>query len=204
MQCPRCGHENANSSTFCEQCSSPLSVTEVTPEQAEYKAPPPSLLNGHKKLSLAPPSPPSPPLEHNQVVPPAHPVPPPSSYPQNVTPTRIGIFSGMLYFIGTIITIVGLLGALTTLGSGTVIGLLGLLLTLIVMTISIVFFVRLRYRASILRWWQRIMWIAGATLAAFLALILEVIISPHSSLTLYYTAFVLLLYGLSWTAIALW
>ncbi|HAT46536.1 MAG TPA: hypothetical protein DCS90_15660, partial [Ktedonobacter sp.] len=57
MQCPRCGHENANSSTFCEQCSSPLSVTEVTPEQAEYKAPPPSLLNGHKKLSLAPPSP---------------------------------------------------------------------------------------------------------------------------------------------------
>jgi hypothetical protein len=110
----------------------------------------------------------------------------------------------VLYFIGTIIAIVGLLGALTTLASGTDIGLLGLLLTLIVITISIVFFVRLRNRASILRWWQRIMWIAGATLAAFLALILEVIISPHSPLTLYYTACVLLLYGLSWTAIALW
>lgn len=201
MQCPRCGHENANSSTFCEQCSSPLSVTEVTPEQAEYKAPPPSLFNGHKKLSLAPPPPPSQPLEYGQVAPSAS---PPFSYPKSVTPTRIGTFSGVLYFIGTIIAIVGLLGALTTLGSGTVIGLLGLLLTLIVMTISIVFFVRLRNRASILRWWQRIMRIAGATLAAFLALILEVIISPHSPLTLYYTAFVLLLYGLSWTAIALW
>ncbi len=204
MQCPRCGHENANSSTFCEQCSSPLSVTELTPEQAEYKAPPPSLLNGHKKLSLVPLPPPSPPLEYDQVASPASPASPPFSYPQSVTPTRIGIFSGVLYFIGTIIAIVGLLGALTTLASGTVIGLLGLLLTLIVMTISIVFFIRLRNRASILRWWQRIMWIAGATLAAFLALILEVTISPHSPLTLYYTAFVLLLYGLSWTAIALW
>jgi hypothetical protein len=198
MQCPRCGHENANSSTFCEQCSSPLSVTEVTPEQAEYKAPPPPLLNGHKKLSLAPPSPHAQPLEHNQVV------PPPSSYPLSSTPTNVGIFSGVLYFIGTVIAIVGLLGALTTFGSGTVIGLLGLLLTLIVMTLSIVFFVRLRYRASILRWWQRIIWIAGATLATFLALILEVIISPHSSLTLYFTAFVLLFYGLSWIAISLW
>ncbi|MDQ6644874.1 MAG: zinc ribbon domain-containing protein [Chloroflexota bacterium] len=204
MHCPRCGHENAQSSTFCEQCNSPLSVTEVTLEQAEYKAPPPSLLNGHKKLSLAPPSLPSPPPEYDQVVPLAPPVSPPSSYPQSVTSTRIGIFSGVLYFIGTIIAIVGLLGAITTLGSGTGIGLLGLLLTLIVMTISIVFFVRLRNRAPILRWWQRIMWIVGATLATFLALILEVIVSPHSLLTLYYTAFVLLLYGLSWTAIALW
>lgn len=204
MQCPRCGHENANPSTFCEQCSSPLNITELTSEQAEYKAPPPPLLNGHKKLSLAPPSTPSPQLEHDKVVPPATPATPPSSYPLSVTPTGIGIFSGVLYFIGTIISIVGLLGALTTLASGTGIGLLGLLLTLIVLTISIVFFVRLRYRAPILRWWQRIMWISGATLVAFLALILEVIISPHSSLTLYYTAFVLLLYGFSWTAIALW
>jgi hypothetical protein len=204
MQCPRCGHENANSSTFCEQCNSPLSVTEVTPEQAEYKAPPPSLLNGHKKLPLALPPTPSRSLEYDQVALHTPPTSPHFSYPQNVAPPRIGIFSGVLYLIGTFISIVGLLGALTTLGSGTVIGLSGLLLALVVMMISIAFFVRLRYRTPILRWWQRIMWIAGATLVAFLALILEVIVSPHSPLTLYYTAFVLLLYGLSWTAIALW
>jgi hypothetical protein len=70
--------------------------------------------------------------------------------------------------------------------------------------LSIVFFVRLRRRASSLRWWQRIAWVIGATLIASLALILEAIVSAHGPLTQYFTAFVLLLYGLGMAAIAIW
>jgi hypothetical protein len=200
MQCPRCGHENASSSDYCEQCGTPQNVTEGTPVQVEYqlefRVPPPPPLNGHKALPLQLPPPPT--LEYEHLTPPL------SSYSQSIARLRVGIFSGVLYFVGTIIAIFGLLGALTTLGSGTVIGLTGLLLALVVLILSIVFFVRLRRRAPTLRWWQRIVWVIGATLIASLALILEAIVSPHGPLTQYFTAFVLLLYGLGVAAIAVW
>lgn len=205
MQCPRCGHENASSSAYCEQCGAPQNVTEGTPVQVgyqvEYKVPPPPPLNGHKALPLQlppPPSPSPPTLKYDQLTSPL------SSYSQNTARPRIGIFSGILYFIGTIIVIFGLLGAITIPGSGTVIGLTGLLLALVVLILSIIFFVRLHRRAPTLRWWQRIVWIIGATLMASLALILEAIVSPHGPLTQYFTAFVLLFYGLGFAAIAIW
>ena len=201
MQCPRCGHENASSRAYCERCGTPLNGTEETPVQVEYKVPPPPPLNGHKVLPLQLPHPPlSPPpnLEDDEVTPTL------LAHPESIARPRVGVFSGILYFIGTVIAIFGLLGALTTPGSGTVTGLIGLLLALVVLILSIVFFVRLRRRAPTLRWWQRIVWIIGATLIAALALILEAIVSPHGLLTQYFTAFVQLLYGLGLAAIAIW
>lgn len=201
MQCPRCGHENASSRAYCERCGTPLNGTEGTSVQVEYKVPPPPPLNGHKVLPLQLPHPPlSPPpkLEDDEVTPTL------LAHPESIARPRVGVFSGILYFIGTVIAIFGLLGALTTPGSGTVIGLTGLLLALVVLILSIVFFVRLRRRAPTLRWWQRIVWIIGATLIAALALILEAIVSPHGLLTQYFTAFVQLFYGLGLAAIAIW
>lgn len=205
MQCPRCGHENASSSAYCEECGAPQNVTEGTPVQVgyqvEYKVPPPPPLNGHKALPLQPPPPSSPSpstSKYDQLTPPL------SLYSQSIARPRARIFSGILYFLGTIIVIFGLLGALTIPGSGTVIGLSGLLLALVVMILSIVTFVRLGKRAPTLRWWQRIVWIIGATVIASLALILEAIVSPHGQLTQYFTAFVLLFYGLGFAAIAIW
>jgi hypothetical protein len=116
----------------------------------------------------------------------------------------IGVFSGFLYFIGALITILGVLGIIVTFGSGTSTGLVGLLLAFALLTTSIVFFIRQRRRALLLRWWQRILWILGATLAAFIILIVEVIVSPNAALTNYFTGCVILLYGLAWTGIAIW
>src|SRR5438105_4018886 len=144
MQCPRCGHENAGSRAYCERCGTPLNGTEGTSVQVEYKVPPPPPLNGHKVLPLQLPHPPlSPPprLEDDEVTPTL------LAHPESIARPRVGVFSGILYFIGTVIAIFGLLGALTTPGSGTVTGLIGLLLALVVLILSIVFFVRLRRRA---------------------------------------------------------
>ncbi|TMB79914.1 MAG: zinc ribbon domain-containing protein, partial [Chloroflexi bacterium] len=136
MQCPRCGHENASSRAYCERCGTPLNGTEGTSVQVEYKVPPPPPLNGHKVLPLQLPHPPlSPPpnLEDDEVTPTL------LAHPESIARPRVGVFSGILYFIGTVIAIFGLLGALTTPGSGTVTGLIGLLLALVVLILSIVF-----------------------------------------------------------------
>src|SRR5229473_863497 len=70
MQCPRCNLENAGASAYCERCGTLLlDLTQHTPEEVEYKAPPPPPLNGHNEiprpapleLTDPPPSPPPPP-----------------------------------------------------------------------------------------------------------------------------------------------
>jgi hypothetical protein len=196
MQCPHCGFENVNATAFCEQCGAPQNALAITLEQEEYKAPPPPPLNGH---TIPPPPSPSPPsLEHDLGA-----VPPYSHAQSNIGPgTRI--FSAILYFIGIFIAIFGLLGILTTFGSGNTIGLIGLLLSLFIVIVCIVFLFRIRKRTLNLRWWQRIVWIVGATLVAFLALILEVIAYPGGTLTNYFTGTIILLYGLCCAAIAIW
>jgi hypothetical protein len=195
MRCPHCGFENVNASAYCEQCGTPQNIREIALEQEEYKAPPPPPLNGHNVL---PPVPLPSSIEYNQVT------PPPFSYPQVIARPGIGILSGILYFIGVAIAIFGLLGILTTFGTGTIIGLTGLLLTLIMVIVSIVLFFRIRKRITKLRWWQRIVWIIGTTLVAFLALILEVIVYPSGMLTNYFTGSIILLYGLAIVGISIW
>jgi hypothetical protein len=188
MRCPQCGFENVNASGYCEQCGAALNMREIALEQEEYKAPPPPPLNGHHVLPSVPLLPSS--LEYNQETPPTFPS------TQGIARPGIGIFSGVLYFIGIVITIFGLLGILTTFVTGTIVGLAGFLLTLILVIVSIVFLFRIRKRVTSLRWWQRIVWIIGATLVAFLALILEAIVYPSGTLTNYFTGSILLLLGL--------
>lgn len=187
MRCPQCGFENVNASGYCEQCGAALNMREIALEQEEYKAPPPPPLNGHHVLPSVPSLPSS--LEYNQETPPSFP------YTQGTARPGIGIFSVILYFIGIVITIFGLLGILTTFGTGTIVGLAGLLLTLILVIVSIVFLFRIRKPVTSLRWWQRIVWIIGATLVALLALILEAIVYPSGTLTNYFTGSVFLLLG---------
>ena len=100
------------------------------------------------------------------------------------------------WFIGIVIAIFGLLGILTTFGTGAIIGLAALLLTFILVIVSIVLLFRIRKRVTSLRWWQRIVWIVGATLVAVLALILEAIVYPSGTLTNYFTGSIFLLLGL--------
>ncbi len=198
MQCPHCGFENINATAFCEQCGAPQNTVAITLKQEEYKAPPPPPLNGHTKPPVPSLTTTHPSLEHDQGA------FPPYSYAQSIIGPATRIFSAILYFIGIFIAIFGLLGILTTFGSGNTIGLIGLLLSLIIVIISIVFLFRIRKRTLNLRWWQRIVWIVVATLVAFLALTLEVIAYPGGTLTNYFTGTIILLYGLCCAAIAIW
>jgi hypothetical protein len=116
----------------------------------------------------------------------------------------LGIFSAILYFIGAFIAAFGLLGTLATLGTHPLIKSIGFLLSIALLIASAVVFVRIRGRFPILRWWQRILWILGATAAGFIALIIEAIIVPDQLITTYFVDCAFFLYGLVWAAIAVW
>src|SRR6266566_4706472 len=205
MPCPQCGLENTSSSIYCEGCGTPLNVPPYTMGQTEYpaqqtdydeyNAPPPPPLNGNN----APPEDP----EDNELLPP----PPPIEYdsyamqPQAFTQQKItsrpglGIFSAILYFIGALIA---------AFGTDQLIKSIGFLLSIALFIASIFVFVRIRRRFAILRWWQRILWILGATAAGFIALIIEAIIVPNQLVTNYFIGCAFVLYGLAWAAIAVW
>src|SRR5439155_8812217 len=179
-----------------EGCGTPLNVppyvmgqTEYPAPQTdygEYNAPHPPPLNGNN----APPEDP----EDNELLPP----PPPIEYdsyamqPQAFTQQKItshpglGIFSAILYFIGALIASFGLLGTMATLGTDPLIKSVGFLLSIALFIASIFVFVRIRRRFANLRWWQRILWILGATVEGFVALILEAIIIPNQIVTTYF------------------
>ena len=212
MQCPQCGLENTSSSIYCEGCGTPLNVppyvmgqTEYPAPQtdySEYNAPPPPPLNGNN----APPAdneplpPPPPPIEYDSY----------AMQPQAFTQQRItsrpglGIFSAILYFIGALIAAFGLLGTMATFGTNQLIKSIGFLLSIALFIASIFVFVRIRRRFAILQWWQRILWILGATVAGFIALIIEAIIVPNQLVTNYFVGCAFVLYGLAWAAIAVW
>jgi len=173
-------------------------------DYGEYSAPPPPPLNGNN----APPEDP----EDNELLPP----PPPIEYdsyamqPQAFTQQKItsrpglGIFGAILYFIGALIAAFGLLGTMATFGTDQLIKSIGFLLSIALFIASIFVFVRIRRRFAILRWWQRILWILGATAAGFIALIIEAIIVPNQLVTNYFIGCAFVLYGLAWAAIAVW
>ncbi len=193
MNCPGCGFENANASTYCERCGASLQVPEYALGQKEYKAPPPPPLNGHKKILIPPPPPPT---EYgdeysmpSQIL----------AYEKIIAPPRI--FSGILYFVGIVLAALGLMGTVTTFGTSSRIT---LLLGIAMIIVGIVVFIRIRRHLPHLRWWQRILWIVVLTGSAFIVLIIEVLISPNATLTNYFTGCVILLYGLVWAAIAVW
>jgi hypothetical protein len=210
MICPSCGFENTDTSAYCERCRSGLHIPEYTLEQTEYKAPPPPPLNGHNKIAVPPPPP-----SDIGITPP----PPSTEYEygygynrysqifaeQKITPqARIGVFSGILYFASLLLAAFGLMGIVTTFGTTARIGGIALLLGIAAVIIGCVVFVRLRRRIVRLRWWQRIVGILTAAFVAFIALIIEVLVSPNPLLTNYFTACIIFLYGLICAAIAVW
>jgi hypothetical protein len=208
MQCSSCGFENTSSSVYCEQCGTLLNVprsifdqTELSTPQIEYysqyNAPPPPPLNGHGTLT---PPPPPPPLEY-------------SSYTaqsqiflnaQVISRPGIGIFSAILYFVGALVAVFGLIGTIATFSSSTGTGGIALLLGVALLIASIVVFIRIRRRFPLLRWWQRLLWILGAAVVGFVAIVIETIIAPGPVVTNYFIGCIFMLYGLAWAAIAIW
>nr|HET6902210.1 hypothetical protein [Ktedonobacteraceae bacterium] len=214
MQCPRCSFENERTSTYCERCGALLQnvAQDEVVGQTEYKAPPPPPLNGH--------NPPPPPPAYDYTTPPpiaeeasSHPptveewgsMSTPYYNNPSVQPTeRIGVFSGILYFLGVLIIAFGAFAILVTFSTGATIGVIGLLLSLAIVIAGIVLFVRLLHHISHLRGWQRILWLAALTVAAFILLVISVIVSPSKTITSLVTSWVIFFYGLAWCIIALW
>ena len=209
MICPSCGFENTITSGYCEHCGAALHPPEYTLGQIEYKVPPPPPLNGHNKIAVPPPStdpgnmPPPPSTEYEYGY--GYSRPSQIFAAPKITPeAHIGIFSGILYFISLLLAAFGLMGIITTFGTTARIGGIALLLGIAVVIVGCVAFIRLRRRIVRLRWWQRIVGILAAALVAFIALIIEVLISPSPLLTNYFTACIIFLYGLICAAIAIW
>src|SRR6266480_1494070 len=186
MICPSCGLENTDTSAYCERCGAVLHLPEYALGQTEYKAPPPS------DIGTIPPSP-STEYEYGY----EYSRPSQIFAEQQITPqARIGVFSGILYFASLLLAAFGLMGIVTTFGTTTRIGDVALLLGIALVIVSVVIFIHLRRRIVRLRWWQRIVGILTAAFVVFIALIIEILVSPNPLLTNYFTACIIFLYGL--------
>ncbi len=229
MQCPSCHYENESTSTHCERCGTllPNITSDSFPEQVAYQAPPPPPMNGHNP-PLPPPSPtsdyetPPSPVEYEYEPPQISEYTssissnyersrtssmstPLYSNQKQLSPHRLGAFSAILYFLGVIIVAFGIFAILVNFGSGATIGIIGILLSVGTVIVSIVLFVRLlQQHTSSLYWWQRLLWLVGFTVAAFVLLVITVLIFPSKTVTNFIMSCVFLLYGLAWCLTAIW
>jgi hypothetical protein len=207
MRCPRCDFENPDTSIYCEQCGAIQNVSQYVSDQTIYKPTPPPLLNGHGLLKPAPP----PPLNGHDVLKP----PPPTLEDttmqsqilteQKITAHRtVNIFSSILYFTGLIIAALGVMEAIAAFGTSTHISSIALLAAIALIIAGMMFFfMRLRQRHTLLRWWQRILWIFAASAGAFFLLIISTgILLPNPNASYIFTSYVIIAYGLVWAAIA--
>ena len=230
MRCPNCDLENDITSTYCERCGTLLqSISEYEiPEQSEYQVPPPPPLNGHN-----PSPPPAPPVYDYAEAPStftASTTPPPNQYsdpfPSSVSPDtsnatgmstpvyvtqrrqqphRIGIFSGILYFLGVLLIAIGIVNMLTTFSTSAIIILTGRLLSSAVLLVSIVLFVYLvRRHTTLTHWWTRLLWIIVLTIGAFTLLVIIELLNPSKFVNMFATGGMFFLFGLAWCAIAVW
>jgi hypothetical protein len=229
MRCPNCDVENASTSIYCENCGTLLqSFTNYEPpEQSEYQAPSPPPLNGHN-----PPLPPPPPLAYDYSEIPstfnADESPLPNEYssplPSAIEPGsrstlfyadqnariadfthHLGIFSGILYFLGDFIIILGIFATLALFGTNNITRLLSIILSLAILIASIVFFVYLvRHHQTPLRWWHRILLLVGAAVAAFTLLVVVQLFTSSDFVNAFVTSGMFVVYGLAWCAIAVW
>ncbi|MFL5626432.1 MAG: hypothetical protein ACJ788_12640 [Ktedonobacteraceae bacterium] len=200
MRCPRCDFENPATSIYCEQCGAIQDISHYVSNQKEYKPAPPPRLNGHARHATLPPLPEdtSPPEYASSTtqsqIPPAQ---------KNITYPFVGIFSGVLYFIGLAIAALGVMEAIVTLDSGTRLSSIALLAGIALIIAGLVLFItRIRKRSTFLRWWQRIIWILAASVGAFILLIISVSILPNPSASYTFTSYMIIAYGLAWAAIA--
>jgi len=120
------------------------------------------------------------------------------------TTGRIGVFNGILYFLGVLIIAFGAFAILITFNTEATVGVIGLLLSLAIVIASIVLFVHLLHHIPHLRWWQRILWLVALTVAAFTLLVIGVMVSPSKTITSLVTSCMIFFYGFAWCIIALW
>lgn len=195
MRCPRCDFENPDASIYCEQCGAIQDVSQYISDQTEYKPTPPPPLNGHDMLKPPPSN-----LEdaagdmQSQIL-----------IEQKITSHgTVKIFSSILYFIGLMITALGVMEAIAAFGTSTYISSIALLAAIaLVIAGMMFFFMRLRQRYTLLRWWQRILWIVAASAGAFFLLIISTgILLPNPNASYIFTSYVIIAYGLVWATIA--
>ena len=197
MRCSRCAFENPDTSIYCEQCGAIQDVSQYVSVQTEYKPTPPPPLNGHDMLKQ-----PSPNLEVEDT---ARNMQSQILTEQKITPHRaVNIFSSILYFIGLIIASLGVMEAIAAFGTSTHISSIALLAAIaLVVAGTMFFFMRLRQRYTLLRWWQRILWIFAASAGAFFLLIISTaILLPNPNASYIFTSYVIIAYGLVWATIA--
>ena len=193
MHCPRCDFENPDTSIYCEQCGTIQNVPQYVSDQTEYKPAPPPPLNGHDMLKPPPPTLKDTTMQAQILA------------EQKITAHRtVRIFSSILYFIGLIIAALGVMEAIAAFGTSTHISSIALLAAIaLVIAGMMFFFMRLRQRYTLLRWWQRILWIFAASAGAFFLLIISTgILLPNPNASYIFTSYVIIAYGLVWATIA--
>lgn len=195
MQCPRCDYENDVSCAYCNHCGTALQNSEqyaYAPHIEERAAPPPEMEYGGQSQA------------QSQVF--------AGEKIAQVRPhiTFFRVLRSILYVIAMFIAAFGLAGAFISISNGKSqlwTG-LGIFFGLGLMVAGVIFF--MRQRAPILRWTRFVWWLAGATVGAFMALILEFTLFPSSSslstnpVEGFIFGCIILLYGLLLAAVALW
>ena len=226
MRCPNCNFENATTSTYCERCGTLLQNFTLyeAPEQTEYQAPSPPPLNGHN------PPPPPPAYDYGEIpsilntnessqpnaysTPPSYAIEPGGRSSlfyeaQNIRAAHIsrrpGIFSGILYFLGDVIIVLGVFATLAVFDKNAITASIGILLSLATLIASIVFFIHLvRHHTSSLQWWHRILLLFGLAIAAFTLLVIVQLTTSSKFVNALVTGCMFVIYGLGWCAVAVW
>jgi hypothetical protein len=196
LQCPRCDATNPDANIYCDRCGSPLTASSYTPpytseqsayiSQQDYSAPPQSEYGG----GMAP-----------QML-----------LYQNISPTQpnitvFWIVRAILYFIAIFIAAFGLFAAFTAFSNAHVIIGLGIFFMIGFIVAGVVFFIRVKHRVQHLHLWPLVGWICGATVGAFMAVILDDAFFYNFSKNPVGTFIfwcIVLLYGLILAGVALW
>jgi hypothetical protein len=190
MRCPRCGFENADSGTYCEQCGTllqassydaqpPVNFTHSTQSPMEYSATP-SQIYGEQSETFS-----------NQ-----------SIFPSRPKITVFRIIRSILYFISTLLAAFGLVLIFNGLfGTGNRAEGLAIFFALGLLVAGVVIFLLLLHRIPQLRLAYFIWGIVGVTVGAFMALILAFALGANPDLSI---GLIFLLYGLLLAAASLW
>ncbi len=200
MRCPRCDFENPDTSIYCEQCGAIQDVSHYITNQREYKPAPPPHLNGHAKHKIPLPLPENTSSQEHVSYITQTQIP---SEQKNIIYPIVGIFSGVLYFMGLAIAALGVMEAIVTFDSGTRLSSIALLAGIALIVAGLVFFIiRIRKRSTYLRWWQRIIWIIASSIGAFILLIISVSVLPNPNASYIFTSYMIIAYGLAWAVLA--
>lgn len=181
MQCPRCDFENTDRNTYCDRCGTLLRNFAPYSPETEHNIPPSSEYDmqsqafSYEKLSFRP------------------------------RITVLKVIRGILYFIAAPIAAFGLIGTFNAIfGTSNLFEGLAIFFGLGLLVGSVVIFLRLRDRASRLRWSQFIWSILGATIGMVMAFILAFALAPNGRFSELSFGCIVLLYGFILATISIW